>query len=68
MNPDEARQEGFETIGNARALVTDVEVCAADIQDKELDDLIAAWRLATIKVGDRLTAIKYERARELREA
>ena len=66
MSPrDRAREEAFETTGLIRVSVTDLEVYAADIQDLEVDRLVEALRLATIRLGDRLALIKHSGLRSL---
>jgi hypothetical protein len=62
------RQEAFEIAGHVRVSITDLEILAADISDGEVDRLVEVLRYDTIRLGDRLTLLKYERLRELGEA
>ena len=68
MNDSDARTKAFETAGTIRVMVTDIEILAADISDGEVDRLVEVLRYDTIRLGDRLTVLKYERLRELGEA
>ena len=62
------RQEAFEITGHIRVSITDLEILAADISDGEVDRLVEVLRYDTIRLGDRLTLLKYQQQRELREA